>query len=294
MPVEHPRQQAICDYLVTACEEFVASGQADPKFLSELKSGEEQKLWACLSEALVAKQLRDRTFGTRTKPGEGPDLLVMNGEQRVWVEVVCPEPVDLPADWINIEYGTASQVPHEKILLRWMSAIKAKAERLIGNPDGPKPGYLQSGLVGPGDGYVIAVNACRLRHGPWPGILGLSQFPYAAEAVFPIGPYGYQIDRTSLKVVDQGHQYRPFLRNRNDAEVPTLTFLDPRYAPISAIWALDVNGSIAIGNPEPVAVIHNPNAMNPVQCDFLPADSYYTAILDDGGFVLTKSVTDNP
>lgn len=288
-PGDHPRRIVVREHLISACERFVASGLADPKFASELASGSDQKFWACVSEALIAALLFDKQFGTRARRGTGPDFLVLNGSRRIWVEVVCPEPVNLPADWLDPPSGTAIEYPHERILLRWMSAIKAKAEALIGSFDGDRPGYIDSGVVSGDDAYVIAVNGCLLRGGRFPGLMGISQFPYATEAVFPIGPYQLQIDRETQEVVDRGHQHRPYVLNKNGARVPAYTFLDPRFDRISAIWAVDLDGGSAIGNNEPMLVVHNPNARNPIPHGFLPAHDEYAAAAEGDEFVLRKA-----
>lgn len=288
LPGDFERRVAIREYLAHACESFVASGRADPKFLIELSSPEEQKFWASISEALVYQLLYTHSFGNRKNLGRGPDFLIQNGSQRIWIEVTCPEPTDLPENWKEVAWGEASSVPHDLVLLRWTSAIKSKANALIGDTERGKAGYLQTGIVGPNDAYVIAVNACRLRHGPFPGILGISQFPYAAEATLPIGPYALQIDSKSLQVVDRGHQYRPFLLNKNNSEVSTKLFFNPQYKGISAIWALDLNGSSAIGNPEPIALVHNPNAASPVPIAFLPSQTEYMVMVGDNEFSISN------
>lgn len=225
---------------------------ADSAFVGELTSGSDPKFWARVSEALIANHFREKEFGARDKRGAGPDFLVMNGTKRVWIEVVCPEPMGIPEEWLNPLPGNRVGFPHEKILLRWMSAIKAKAEALVGSDDGKQVGYANSGLVGADDAYVIAVNGCQLRGGLFPALIGISQFPFAAEAVFPIGPLQLRVDRETLQVIDRGHQHRPFVLNKNGAEVPAYTFLDPRFNQISAIWAVDLDGGSAIGNSEPM------------------------------------------
>jgi type I restriction enzyme S subunit len=288
-PSDHARAVTVRAHLVAACTQFVSRGLADPKFAIELGTGSAQKFWACVSEALIALRLRDKTFGARKAVGEGPDLLVMAGNHRIWIEVVCPEPIGVPVDWLNFELGKVGSVPHEEILLRWTSAIKAKAEVLVGSPDGKQLGYLKSGLVAPDDAYVIAVNGCRLRNGPFPALIGISQYPYAVEAVFPVGPYELKIDRHTLEVIDSGHQHRLYVLNKNRSQVPANTFLDPSFNPVSAIWAVDLNGGSAIGNSEPMAVVHNPNASNPVPTGFLPADDEYVAVPEGDGFILRKT-----
>jgi len=265
------------------------SGLADPKFVKELTSGENSKFWACISEALLADRLRDKVFPKRPVVGEGPDFLVMDGGLKVWIEVICPEARRVPEDWLTFKKGI-TDFPHVDLLLRWTAAIKEKAEKLIGNADGTIKGYLQAGVVASNDAYVIAVNGCQLRNGPFPALLGISQFPFAAEAVFAFGPLELKISRETLKVVEQGHQHRPYIINRNDAQVPAYTFLDPRFNPISAIWAVDINGGTAISNEEPMAVIHNPNALNPISMGFLPADSEYVAAQSSDNELLLERI----
>lgn len=286
-PGNHPPMVAVREYLVNACKELTARGLADPTFTQELVSGSDQKFWARISEALIAQHLHDKTFGVRNTKGAGPDFLVMDGTKKVWIEVVCPEAIDVPTQWLDLKPGEAGDFPHEKILLRWMSAIKVKAEALLGNSDGTKVGYLKAGLVSSSDAYIIAVNGCQLRNGPFSALMGISQFPFAAEAVFPIGPYQVGIDTQTLELVERGYQYRPSVLNKNGASVPAHIFLDPHLSPISAIWAVDLNGGSAIGNSEPMVVIHNPNASNPLPLGFLPADDEYVALCEGDGLSYT-------
>lgn len=287
-PGDNPRTIAVREYIAESCSRFIKSGLADPKFQSELAHESDQKFWSCVSEALVAGRLCDKKFGQRKTVGEGPDFLVLDGDRKVWIEVICPEPKNVPNDWLNPKSGEAISFPHEEILLRWTSAIKAKVEILIGREGETSSGYIASGVVAPKDAYVIAVNGCRLRSGPFPALMGISQFPFAAEAVFPIGPYQVKIHKETLETVGGAHQHRPYILNKNRAQVPALTFLDSRFNPISAIWALDLNGESIIGNSEPSAVIHNPNALNPVPVGFLSADHEYVAIRDRDNFVLSR------
>ncbi|MBI5187313.1 MAG: hypothetical protein HZA01_16525 [Nitrospinae bacterium] len=283
------RQELYAAKLAGSCQTFVDSGLADPKFTDELVSGSDSKFWSCVSEALLAERLKDKTFPTRSKPGHGPDLLVLNGDRKVWIESICPEPVGLPDAWLNIQPGTVGDFPHQAILLRWTSAVKEKAEKLLGSSDGQIAGYLSKGVVAPADAYVIAVNGCRLRHGPFSALLGISQFPFAAEAVFPIGPYQLHINRETLKVVARGHQVRFHIEKPNKALVPTSMFLDPHFAAVSAIWAVELDGSSVVGNQERSVAVHNPLARNnPVPVGFLKADDEYVAIEHGDEYVFSK------
>lgn len=271
-----------------ALKSFINSGLSDSKFLTELTSGSYQKFWACVSEALIAERLRDKVFGERNSIGEGPDLLLIDGTRKVWIEITCPKPTNISKDWLNPDPIKVIDFPHEAILLRWTCAIKAKAEKLIGSEDGTKLGYIKSGLVSSDDSYVIAVNACLLRSGLYPVHEGISGLPFAVEAVLSVGSHQLKIDKMTSEVVHHGHQFRSHLINHNNSQVPTSLFMDPRFNSISAIWALDLNGSSAIGIKETSSIIHNPNAINPLPTNFLPSDEEYVAILNKDELEVSK------
>lgn len=194
---------------------------------------------------------------------------------------MCPEPVGIPGDWLQ------GLFPHEAILLRWTAAIKEKAEKLLGKP-GKAEGYLRSGIVGKTEPYVIAINGRRLRGKYFATITGISQFPFAAEAVFSIGPYAIRIDRQTLETVDAGHQHRPLIMKPRGAPVPADTFLDPRFRHISAIFAADIDETWIIGNGKPTAIIHNPNAVNPLPEGLLPAIWECVAVDIGDGYQLER------
>jgi hypothetical protein len=280
------------EHLIATTSRFVESGLADHKFVTELTSGDDQKLWSCLSEALVAARVADLNPVPRGQ-GRGPDFLINGPKGRIWIEVVCPGPGDLPKSWTEQTFGVARSVPHEAILLRWTSAIKAKAEALLGSADGASPGYLAAKVVAPEDAYVIAVNGCRLRGGVFSQFEGISQYPNAVEAVFPVGPMQITINRDSLEVVDRGHQFRPYIIKTSGAHVPADTFLDPRFSPISAVWALDLNGESVFGNREALAVVHNPLARVSLPIGLLPGDAEYVAEPGEDEYVL-KNIKQPP
>lgn len=268
------------DAIANACNDFIASGLADSTFITELCSGDDTKFWSRLSEALIAAQLKYHGLSIDLSPrDEGPDFLLIDNGRKIWIEVICPEPRGIPDGWLQAisHKSEVFTVPHESILLRWTSAIKEKSEKLLGKSDGNSSGYLANGIVSPDDAYVIAINGCQL-HKPWfIGMEGISQFPYAAEAVFSIGPYQIFIDPKSLKQTRAEYQHRPEIVNANGSPVPAYTFLDPRFQPISAIWAVDIDGSSVVGNSEQLSVVHNPNANNPIPTGFLPAYYEYVA-----------------
>ncbi|MFD0930596.1 hypothetical protein ACFQ1T_12490 [Methylophilus glucosoxydans] len=289
-PGAHPRAIAWRTHLISVCKQFIDSGLADSQFVRELTSSIKQNFWARLSEALIARRLKGLIFNQRTNVGEGPDFLLMHDNRKVWIEAICPEPINVPEKWLSssAESGVVA-FPHREILLRWTGAIQKKAEALMGNGM-TKKGYLESGLVGANDAYIIAVNGCQLRSGPFPALFGISQSPFAVEAVFPIGPYEIRLDKISGEVLGGQHQHRPEFPNHNNSPISTTMFTDPKFQYISAIWALDLNGGESIGNAEPTALIHNPLARNPIPLGLLPADEEFVAHKQEDGFELSKTL----
>jgi hypothetical protein len=270
--------QAVREEIAYACNDFIKSGLADPNFTKELCSGSENRFWSRVSEALLAARLKKIGLTLEPSYGGGPDFSVDDNRRKIWIEVICPEPTGLPLDWMEPEMGKVISFPHERILLRWTSAIKEKADKLLGSLDGTVKGYIEKGIVASGEAYVIAVNGRQLRSGhSFPQLHGISQFPFAVEAVFAVGPYQMTIDRNTLKQTGAGHEHRPLISKPKGAPVPAYTFLDGRFQPISAIWAVDIDGTSAIGNSEPMAVVHNPNAVNPISTGLLPAHNEYVA-----------------
>lgn len=271
------RDKAVREELTNSCIDFVKSGLADSNFINELCSGSENRFWSRVSEALLSARLKKIGLIPISSQG-GPDYYVLDNGRKVWIEVICPEATGLPTEWTEAEMGNAISFPHEQILLRWTSAIKEKAEKLLGSLDGKVTGYIEKGIVSIDDAYVIAVNGRKLRSGNlFPELYGISHFPFAVEAVFAVGPYQIKIDRNTLKQTGNGHQHRPLIEKLKGKPVPAYTFLDARFQPISAIWAVDIDGKSAIGKSEPMAVVHNPNADNPISTGFLPAHDEYVA-----------------
>lgn len=274
-PGDSHSRVAVREFVGRICKRYIKLGLADPNFEDNLCCGSDARFWQRLSEALLAHELLE--VGLDLRPSrDGPDMLIKHEGRNIWIEVICPEPTGVPTDWLEHKYNESVNFPHEAILLRWTAAIKEKAEKLLGNPTKNYLGYLEKGVVTPDDAYVIAINGRRLRD-VFPSLDGISQFPFAVEAVFAVGPYAIKIDRDTLKRTDAAHQHRPILLKPNGSPVPAYTFLDPAFRPISAIWATDIDEGSILGNAKPMAVVHNPNAANPIPQEFLPANWDYVA-----------------
>jgi len=271
------RRVAIRKFLQCICARHIELGLGDSNLVKELCSGDDARYWPRLSEILLANEMLE--VGLPLTPSrDGPDFHMEIDGRSIWIEVICPQPTGIPQDWLvppaqgrNVDY------PHQAILLRWTAAIKEKAQKLLGDSATGAKGYIDKAVVGPKDAYVIAVNGRLLRGSGFASIIGISQFPYAVEAGFAVGPMTITIDLDSNKAVGAGHQHRPVIRKPNGAAVPAYSFLDPAFASVSAIWATDIDESWVIGNMKPLAVVHNPLAANKLPTGLLPAQDEYIA-----------------
>ncbi|MBB2963478.1 hypothetical protein [Methylobacterium sp. R2-1] len=277
--------------IIAECADFISASLDKKEIKDRISSSIDSEFWQQFSEILIHYYLKRYGFDF-SHPPSGPDFKIKYDDTTIHVEVITPKPEGIPSYWINHVPGTAVSFPHEEILLRWTAAIKEKAEKLLGKRDGSTKGYLEKGIVGPDDVYVIAVNARLLRgfSGMWGQINGISQFPFAAEAVFCLGPMQVKIDRNSLKIVDSDYQYRAEIIKPNGIGVPADTFLDQHFSQISAIWAVDLDESILVGRPQPTAIVHNPSARNPLPIKVLPSQVEYVAEAFEDAYKLMSSV----
>jgi hypothetical protein len=267
--------------IVALWEKYAALGLPNAHFVSELTSGKKEVMFQRVWEMMLARHL-DALGYSITTSDEGPDFRIEHEGQTIWIEAVCPEPKGIPQDWLEGpkpgEFKVGS-VPHTEVLLRWTAAIKEKSEKL--------QTYRKNGIVAANDAYVIAVNGCQL--GALPLGHGVSQFPYALEAVYPAGPIAIAVDRTT------GSFGQPFVSNRPKVDtakgkpVPTTLFLDQANAGISAVVAYSRDRS---EDPLlPLDVVHNHYASTPIRKQILgPQIEEWVAEPDGQGGIEVKKL----
>jgi hypothetical protein len=183
-----PHQKAI---ILGLWEKYAALKLPNHHFVSELTSGNKAKVFQRNWEMLLARHLDALGYKVNNVSKEGPDFWIEHEGKKIWIEAICPTPQSIPQHWLeHPKPGSpikVHDVPHNEVLLRWTAAVKEKREKL--------EIYLRKKIVGTNDAYVIAVNGCQL--GAWPPERGTSQFPYALEAVFPVGELTIPIDRAT-------------------------------------------------------------------------------------------------
>lgn len=259
-------------------QDHLAAGLACEQLVVELCLDSRQAFLQRVWEMALGRHLR--ACGHQVFLGkEGqPDFYFFSGNTKVWVEATSPSPgVDLPEDWVvhnpskrGSQVGT---VPHEEILRRWTGGFIAKSEAK------KRASYIRNG-VSPSDAFVVAIDGSQL--GYMALAHGISRAPYIAEAVFPLGPLAFSVDRDTGKIGDPILQVRFSIKSRNDANIPTTAFLDKHYSGVSAV--LGCASLAGEANILPIQVVHNPLAEVPIgRGTFGMEAEEWGAVLDESG-----------
>jgi hypothetical protein len=249
------------------------SGFAPPNLVSEVVSGKDHKFWAHVWEAMLFRHLTNLGVSLRgcvTKKGQrGPDFCFEHGGRTICIEAVMPEPERIPNEWLAPPRRGEIKLrimPHEPMLLRWTSVLKKKRAAL--------ETYVESKTIANADCTIIAVNCSRLSDFAMDD-LGISQLPFAVEAVFPIGPLGIPITSDGQPAGEPNHIPRYTIQNHNRTDISTDNFLDPRYANVSAIMSC-YRKEMADGEL-PLTIVHNPLATAHLPTGILGANKEYVA-----------------
>lgn len=292
----HNRKQVVST-LSELFDRFREHGLDDPQFSQELASGNPHKHHQRLAEMLLAKYLWDNGF-TLSSACEGPDFKASKGGITVWIELVTPEPRGISPSWLlSGDNEGVWTYPHTEIALRYTSSLKEKFEKLTGIPKGQR-GYLSKGIVGSNEPYVIAINQ-HLLQSNFRTLHGISQTPTACEVLYSVGAIQLHLNRATGQTTHMDHAHRPSLEKTGSGgekvAVPANSFLDPAYAPVSAVMALDLQEEAlispdraALKKEHLAAVIHNMGARNAIPTRFLPGQEHWTAKTSAGSIELMK------
>jgi type I restriction enzyme S subunit len=264
---------------------FQAAGLCETKFQAEVSKGTYGAFAQDVSEMLVAYRLHQGGFTlARSPPAGGPDFIASRDGQVVQLEVVTPEPVEKVRQYQERPRTGEFllSVPAQEFLLCWTKGIAQKAHQLLGN--GELAGWRSKGLVREDLPFVIVVNGCQFSGSFDEGFRPLrGPFPLAARALYAISEFTIEIDKATGKSVGSGFNHHPQLdRGHDRGPVPLDTFLDPQFAPVSAVWAVSLNQCdlrFDLGEKRNVfssAVIHNPSAHVPLPQGLLPAFEEWT------------------
>jgi len=220
---------------------------ADRHFREDARKHFLQRYW----EMYLAVALKDAGFTPVKLTDKGPEFFIEIDGRRVWVEAIAPGGGQGPDKVSEFPLEEAFNVPTEQVLLRYTSALAEKHAKYRRD--------VEKGIVGPSDGYVLAINCREIPHARFGSVI-----PYVVQAFLPFGNAAVAFDVRTGKIVDKYFERRESVSKRNAAKISTTAFLDPAYAGISAIIhsAVDAaNSPVVLG--EDFFVLHNPLASQP-------------------------------
>ena len=191
----------------------------------------------------------------RQRQGGQPDLCVLDGGRRIWIEAIAPDEGGPGPDQIvrpipMNQGGGLVAAPIRQAQLRTSGAFWTKAQKIAR--------YIEQGVIALEDSRIVAISASRF------GVYVAEQpLPLIMTTLFPIGDAYVTIDRATGDVVEEGFHAAPLIaRERNP--IPRTAFLDERFADVSGvIWS-----RVGLGNlsrqVRPITYVHNPLAQVPL------------------------------
>ena len=203
---------------------------ADPGFREGFGQDPDSRFWEMfLGCALLDSGRSLLQTEARRRQGGQPDICVIDGPRRIWIEAIAPTCGDDGPDQvcgpqpIN-EGGGFAPVPVREAQLRVTSALWTKGKKIRS--------YIEEGIIEPDDIRLIAIGGGRF------GLyVSDDPFPLPLSAVFPIGQEYVTIDRATGTVVDFG--YEPsFSISRQGDPIPRTAFKNGPFGHISGIlWS---------------------------------------------------------
>lgn len=229
---------------------------ADPDFRQGFARDVDGRFWEMyLGCALIEAGRTLLPVADRQREGGQPDLCVLDGDRRIWIEAITPDEGAPGPDQIVRpvpinEGGSLVAAPIRQAQLRTSGAFWTKAQKIAR--------YIEQGVIAPEDTRIIAISASRF------GVYVAERpLPLIMTTLFPIGDAFITIDRDTGDVLEEGFHASPLIhRERNP--IPRTAFLDERFADISGvIWS-----RVGLGNlsrqARPISYVHNPLAQVPL------------------------------
>lgn len=239
---------------------------ADPNFLSAIRHDFYSRFW----EMYLSCALEEVGLSVSSK-AEGPDILLTQNGQRIWVEAVAPTAggVGHPDRVPDIKMKEAQSVPDDEILLRYRAAIEEKYTR-------KRQTYLDNGVLDAGEPYIVAICGTKIGF-----CLADDEPARIARAVYPIGNRFAKLNIKTGEMVDGGYSNRDELVKKSGAVVRTDVFMNPEYSGLSAVLCSNadaVNGPFSLGAD--FSLVHNHSSINPIPHGLIPLGQEYSAQVD--------------
>lgn len=233
---------------------------ADADFIPGFAQDVEARFWEMY---LSCKLLRDgKKLLTRQEIGQeggNPDICVLEGEQKIWIECIAPtvgkndgDKVPTSDDWFADREPKSP--PTRQAELRITSGLWEKSQQI--------EKYLRSGKIGAADSTVVAISTGNFGWEFWGNI---------ETAFFPIGQYTLQkCSNCGKGKIDIGVSEE--IVRLNGGNIPRIAFLSDYVKNVSGvIWSPTSYRNFGL-NRDHFALIHNPRANIKLPCKFASWD----------------------
>jgi hypothetical protein len=266
------RARAACEALWEIYQPY-----ADPEFLIETRDSLDPRYW----EMYLTTSLIDQGFDV-VCPKPGPDVGIQFEGRHIWFEATSPSrgadgaPDQVP-EVQSLRLGQTpivQDVPNEKMILRYLNSISEKYDRQYA-------AWLKAGTVKVEDAFVIAINPRRLGHD-----YADTSPPRILQAAFAIGSPYIAIDRSTLKAVDAGFQFRDTIEKASKALVNTGVFHQDKYRSLSGLLCSRIDvANLPDQMGDDFQLVPNPQATAPLPDAFRLRGTYFRIERAEDGYI---------
>lgn len=191
---------------------------ADDHFLVEIRSQFVSRYW----EMYLCVALLDMGFDITCPKNGGPDVGVMFNGRRIWLEATCPSDGAGSDKVPPLPCGNARLRPTEKIVLRYLSAIRDKLAQ--------RRDWLKRGIISAEDFLIVAINPIKIS-----GEIVDSNPPTILQAAYRIGAPYYEFEAGVSGAIGMGYTFCDKIKKSDGAEVLTGIFNDQDCSSLSGL-----------------------------------------------------------
>jgi hypothetical protein len=227
----------------------------DPDALKDLPIQFHQRFW----EIYLAVALLDVGLNLSPSTGQdGPDICIKDNDGlKIWVEAVTASSGQGSDAVQEVQYGTMTSVPDDKIKLRLLNAFSEKNRKY--------KCYREKKWISSDEPYVIAINASQV---PFANLE--HEIPIIVRSLLPFGFKVFHLNKKTSEVTGTSYDYQGEVVKLSGAEIETTSFLNPKFSGISAVIYSCAN---VFNCPDEISdallLFHNPLAVNPLPPGFL-------------------------